>query len=79
MGAEHPETLLTAVNLAATYLKQGRLAEAEGLLVETLAVSRRVRGAAHPRTLNVAHNLAWAYGAQGRDADAEELRALYHL
>ena len=45
LGTEHPDTLITANNLADTYRQQGRLAEAEALLVEVLAASRRVRGA----------------------------------
>ena len=79
LGAEHPDTLHGAANLAATYTTLGRLAEAEELEVKTLEVSRRVRGAAHPATLHVARNLARTYHTQGRDADAEELRALYSL
>ena len=89
-GAAHPRTLDVARGLARTTFEQGsslaitlftegRLAEAEELQVDTLEVSRRVRGAAHPDTLNIAHNLARTYDEQGRDADAEELRALYCL
>ena len=44
-GAEHPDTLTTATNLAATYFNLGQLAGAETLQVDTLDASRRVRGA----------------------------------
>jgi len=79
LGAEHPDTLLAATNLAVSCTNLGRLAEAEALEVATLEVSRRVRGAAHPRTLDVARGLACTYDTQGRGADAKELRALYRL
>ena len=79
LGAEHPQTLLHATNLASTYSNQGRIAEAEGLLVGVLPVFRRVCGAAHPETLRAARNLAHTYREQGRDADAGELRTLYRL
>jgi len=76
-GNEHPGTLNVMTNLAATYGKQGKLAEAEALLEETLATSRRVLGAGHPDTLSAARNLAIAHSKLGKDAEAEELRALY--
>jgi hypothetical protein len=48
LGAEHPDTLATANNLAMSLKKQGKYAEAEGILLATLASCQRVLGPAHP-------------------------------
>ena len=76
-GEEHPETPAAAGNLANTYNNQGRLAEAEGLLVALLvallATSRRARGSEHPSTLNAATNLAVTYYGQGKHPEAAVL------
>jgi tetratricopeptide (TPR) repeat protein len=51
MGPEHPATLIAKGNLADSYYRQGRLAEAMKLRKEVLAAQRRVLGNQHPNTL----------------------------
>ncbi len=57
VGAEHPDTLTTASNLAVSLFKQGKYAEAEQMLHAALASLQRVLGPAHPTTLNTARGL----------------------
>ena len=45
LGAEHPDTLVAADNLARTLEDQGKRAEAEEIEREVLAVRKRVLGA----------------------------------
>ena len=49
--------LASANNLAMSLSKQGKYAEAEEMLQETLAACRRVLGSAHPDTLATAESL----------------------
>ena len=58
LGAEHPDTLTTANNLALSLSDQGKYDEAEKMERKVLAVERRVLGAEHPSTLVTAGNLA---------------------
>ena len=51
LGPEHPDTLVSMNNLAATLQAQGDLAGARGLQEQVLDLSRRVLGAEHPDTL----------------------------
>ncbi|KAL4882835.1 hypothetical protein BJY04DRAFT_226883 [Aspergillus karnatakaensis] len=51
LGLQHPATLLSMANLAATFLHQGRLKEAESLEVEVLALRKSILGPDHPSTL----------------------------
>ena len=73
LGEEHPYTLVNMTNLASTYLEQGRLVEAEKLLVHVLEREKQVLGRNHPDTLVNMTNLASTYRGQGRVAEAEEL------
>ncbi len=57
LGAEHPDTLTSAGNLAASLSDQGKHAEAERMLHAALASLQRVLGPAHPTALQVARNL----------------------
>jgi hypothetical protein len=57
LGAEHPDTLASANNLAGSLSKQGKYADAEQMLLATLASQQRVLGPAHPNTLQTASNL----------------------
>jgi hypothetical protein len=57
LGEEHPDTLTSANNLAASLADQRKHAEAEEMLQAALEVSRRVLGDAHPRTLTMAESL----------------------
>ena len=58
LGADHPDTLATAGNLALILLDQGKYAEAEKMQREVLAAQERHLGADHPYTLATAGNLA---------------------
>ena len=58
LGADHPDTLTTASNLAITISKQGKYAEAEQMQREVLAAQERHLGADHPDTVTTAGNLA---------------------
>ena len=57
LGAEHPETLISANNLATTLFNQGKYVEAERMLQAALASLQRVLGPAHPNTLVIARSL----------------------
>ena len=56
LGADHPDTLTTANNLAISLSHQGKHAEAEEMLREVLAVQKRMPGADHPDTLTTAND-----------------------
>ena len=58
LGDEHPSTLTSADNLAATRWAQGDHAGARALHEEVYATLRRVLGDEHPDTLTSANNLA---------------------
>ena len=58
LGEEHPDTLASAGNLAASLSKQGKYTDAERIQREVLGVQKRVLGAEHPNTLMSAINLA---------------------
>lgn len=73
LGGEHPATLSSVNNLAASYERQGRYEEAEPLYQRALAASERVLGAEHPNTVISVDNLAGLYANQGRYAEAEPL------
>ena len=51
LGEEHPDTLTSMANLAATYSDQGRTGEAAALQEEVLQKFRRILGEEHPDTL----------------------------
>lgn len=57
LGPEHPDTLQTKANLAATISRQGDYKEAKRLEIDVLKAMRRVLGPTHPRTLSVKDNL----------------------
>ena len=57
LGEEHPDTLMGARNLAVSLWYQGKLAEAEEMLLAAFAAQRRVLGSAHPDTLATARDL----------------------
>ena len=75
LGQEHPSTLTSMANLAATYRNQGCWKEAEDLEVQVMETFKRILGAEHPSTLTSMANLASTYRDQGRWTEAEELQA----
>ena len=74
LGAEHPQTLTSANNLAMSLSNQGKYADAETIQREVLGVTKRVLGAEHPDTLTYANNLALSLLDQGKYADAETIQ-----
>jgi tetratricopeptide (TPR) repeat protein len=73
LGADHPDTLTSLVNLATTYQELDRHADALKLNQETLTVMSKAFGADDPNTLVVKHNLAGNYSALGRHDEALKL------
>ena len=76
LGAEHPDTLTAAGNLAASLSNQGKHDEAEKMQREVLAVEKRVLGAEHPDTLTAAGNLALSLARQGKHDEAEKMASM---
>ena len=74
LGPDHPDTLASRNNLAATYRDAGRLDKAIALYEQILEDSINVLGPDHPSTLTSRLNLAGAYRASGR---LEEAITLY--
>ena len=73
LGADHPDTLVTAGDLATTLAYQGKHAEAEKIEREVLVAEQRKLGADHPNTLTTAGNLASTLAAQGKHAEADKM------
>ena len=73
LGAEHPDTLATAGNLAQSLSGQGLYSEAVEINRQVFEAMRRVLGAQHPDTLTAAGNLAQSLSGQGNPAEAEEI------
>jgi hypothetical protein len=73
LGAEHPDRLKSADNLATSLTDQGKHAEAERIERQVLGARRRVLGAEHPSTLTSSSNVAVSLWNQGKHAEAEEM------
>ena len=73
LGAEHPDTLRSASNLAESLSKQGKYVDAERIEREVLEGRKRVLGAEHPDTLASANNLATSLSRQGKYTEAERM------
>jgi tetratricopeptide (TPR) repeat protein len=73
----HPDNAVdlaaTLNDLAVSYFRLGRYADAEPLYQRDLAISEKAPGADHPNVAASLNNLAALYEAQGRYADAEPL------
>jgi DnaJ-domain-containing protein 1 len=65
LGEEHPDTLTSMNNLAATLRDQGELPGARALQEQVLQARRRMLGEEHPDTLVSMNNLAETLRAQG--------------
>ncbi len=57
LGEEHPDTLMSANNLAALLFRRAKYTEAEQMLQSMLDASRRLLGNAHPQTLEIERRL----------------------
>jgi len=73
LGEDHPDTLVTANNLAGDLHALGEFERARQLDKDTLSRFRRVLGEDHPETLNSAGNLARNLGALGEFERARQL------
>jgi tetratricopeptide (TPR) repeat protein len=78
LGAEHPDTLVVANNLAQALANQVKYVEAERIHREVLGVNERVLGAEHRVTLACAANVASILARQGKHADAERIHSRVH-
>ncbi len=70
LGLEHPSTLFSMSNLAATYRDAQRIADALPLFEETLRLQKTMVGADHPDTLSTMNNLGRTFLNARRVADA---------
>lgn len=59
LGPDHPDTLATKANLAATMSRQGNYEEAKRLEIEVLRTMQRVLGPTHPKTIDAKDNLEY--------------------
>lgn len=75
LGDEHPDTLVTRMDLAEVWHAQGRQQQAETGYRTVLEARRRILGEDHPKVLNTRADLARLWHEQGRLEDAE---AEYH-
>jgi len=73
LGEEHPNTLISMINLAVLYQSQGRYGDAEPLLTKAIEVERRVLGPANPTLQRDLTWLARLRIAQHRYAEAESI------
>jgi hypothetical protein len=73
LGADHPDTLTSMGNLAATYRNQGRWDAAKELDVQVMETSKKKLGADHHSTLNSMANLAFTRTGMGRETEAVRL------
>ncbi len=73
LGAEHPDTLTSMIDLGVLYWHQGRYADAEPLYLGSLEIYKRVLSEDHPGMLRCLSNLGVLYSGQGRFGDAERL------
>ena len=71
--SEHPDTLTSMNNLAATLSAMGELQEAREVHQQTLNIRRRVLGSEHPDTLTSMNNLAETLRAMGKLQEAREV------
>lgn len=74
LGADHPDTLTVAGNLAVAYVAAGNRRKGIKLIADNLAARVRVLGDEHPETLTARNALAVAHRIDG-DADTAVLLA----
>jgi tetratricopeptide (TPR) repeat protein len=73
LGKEHPDTLVTVADMAASYRRRGMYPQTEALLVAELKGRRHTLGDRHPDTLASIGDLGWLYVTEGRYAEADLL------
>src|SRR6202044_20039 len=75
LGGDHPDTLITCVNLAVALAGNGDLAEAEVLLMDTISAYQRIFGTDdHPSLLTARYHLA---GLKERNGEWEAALSSY--
>jgi hypothetical protein len=74
LGSNHPDTLSSMSNLAATYWKQGRWDEAEKLDADVMNGRKAKLESNHPDTLSSMAHLAATYRKQGWWDEAENCK-----
>ncbi|MYM82373.1 tetratricopeptide repeat protein [Duganella sp. FT50W] len=74
LGEDHPDTLVSKINLADTLRWQGRLDEAQFLDEAIVEARQRMLGAEHIDTLRARADLAATLGLQGRLSEALPLQ-----
>jgi hypothetical protein len=74
VGAEHPDTLTSANNLATSLSHQGKHADAERIHREVHSVLKLMLGAEHPSALMSASSLAMSLSNQGKYDEAERIQ-----
>lgn len=72
LGAVHPGTLMSRMNLANALYFQGKYTEAQQEHWAVLQLKVAVLGAEHPETLKSRNNYALTLDAQGKHAEAEQ-------
>ncbi len=72
LGAEHPSTLMSRLNLAYAWGKSQRIDESVDCFETWLPVMKRVLGAQHPDYLSQTNNFGAILSTIGRQADAVE-------
>jgi len=74
LSQEHPDTLVSMLNLALTYRNQGQLIKAEDLEVQVVETSLRLLSQVHSVILAIMGNFASTYADQGHWKEAEEVQ-----
>ncbi|KIL85095.1 hypothetical protein FAVG1_11524 [Fusarium avenaceum] len=72
-GESHRSTLVTMLNLSATYTDQQELEKAEMLVTQAIEILLRTQGEEDPKTITAMCDLSWIHNRQGRFDVAEEL------
>jgi hypothetical protein len=75
LGPDHPETLGTTANLAATMSRQGNFEEAKRLEIGVLRTMRRVLGPTHPHTVYVKDNLEYTLRCAQASKDSKDSKS----
>jgi tetratricopeptide (TPR) repeat protein len=73
LGDTHPSTLTFIKNYGSLLQAQGKLSDAEPLLLEAMQGNRNTLGDTHPETLISINNYGTLLRAQGKLSDAEPL------
>lgn len=77
LGKDHLDTLISIRNLASSLGLQGKPAEAEAILRQTLQLKEKALGKEHPDTLRSMKNLVILLNQQGKFAEAEAIRQIW--